>query len=203
MFYEITGKNICLQCWRPGFDPWVRKIPWRRKWQPTPVLLPGESHGGRSLLGYSPWDHKESDTTEWLHFHFIVDLPCVNFRCTAVKIHNILRQYFKESKLMPLQKNSTVEKNKGNQLQPFVWFMTLPCYARGVFRWAHSFQSQLGVVCRLTLSCKHIKQCRILSIVKNWTIGKAECRRTDAFKLRCWSRFLRVLGQQGDQTSQA
>ena len=38
--------------------------PWRRKWQPTPVLLPGNSHGWRSLVGYSPWSHKESDTTE-------------------------------------------------------------------------------------------------------------------------------------------
>ena len=43
-----------LQCGRPGFDPWVRKIPWRRKWQPTPVFLPGESHGRRSLVGYNP-----------------------------------------------------------------------------------------------------------------------------------------------------
>ena len=43
---------------------------WRRKWQSTPVLLPGESHGGRSLAGYSPWGHKKSDTTERLHFHF-------------------------------------------------------------------------------------------------------------------------------------
>ena len=41
---------------------------WRRKWQPTPVFLPGESHGGRSLVGYSPWGRKESDTTERLHF---------------------------------------------------------------------------------------------------------------------------------------
>ena len=46
------------------FDPWVRKIPWRRAWQPTPVFLPGESHGQRSLVGYSPWGHKELDTTE-------------------------------------------------------------------------------------------------------------------------------------------
>ena len=43
---------------------------WKRKWQPTPVLLPGESHGGRSLVGYSPWHRKELDTTERLHFHF-------------------------------------------------------------------------------------------------------------------------------------
>ena len=47
--------SVCLQCGRSGFDPWVRKIPWRRKWQPTPVFLPGESHGWRSLVGYSPW----------------------------------------------------------------------------------------------------------------------------------------------------
>ena len=49
-----------------GFDPWIRKIPWRRKWQPTPVFLPGESHGWRSLVGYSPWGRKELDTTERL-----------------------------------------------------------------------------------------------------------------------------------------
>ena len=42
------------------------EIPWRRQWQPTPVLLPGKSHGQRSLVGYSPWGHKESDTTERL-----------------------------------------------------------------------------------------------------------------------------------------
>ena len=55
------------QCRRPGFDPWVWKILWRRKWQLTPVLLPGKFHGQRSLVGYSPWCPKESDTTEQLH----------------------------------------------------------------------------------------------------------------------------------------
>ena len=49
------------------FNPWIGKISWRRKWQPTPVLLPGKSHGQRSLVGYSPWDGKESDMTEQLH----------------------------------------------------------------------------------------------------------------------------------------
>ena len=47
-----------------GFNFWVRKIPWRRKWQPTPVFLPGEAHGQRILEGYSPWGCKELDTTE-------------------------------------------------------------------------------------------------------------------------------------------
>ena len=45
---------------RPSFDPWVGKIPWRRRWQPTPVFLPGEFHGQRSLGSYSPWGHKET-----------------------------------------------------------------------------------------------------------------------------------------------
>ena len=48
------------------FDPWLGKIPWRRKWQPSPVLLPGESNAQRSLAGYRPWVHKEADRTERL-----------------------------------------------------------------------------------------------------------------------------------------
>ena len=52
------------------FYLWVEKIPWRRKWQPTPVFLPGKFHGQRNLVGYSPWGHKELATTEQLHFHF-------------------------------------------------------------------------------------------------------------------------------------
>ena len=49
---------------RHGLNPWIGKIPWRRKWQPAPVFLLGAFHGQRSLAGYSPWDRKESDTTE-------------------------------------------------------------------------------------------------------------------------------------------
>ena len=58
--------HACRRHQRPGFDPWVRKIPWRRKWQPIPVFLLGEFYGQRSLAGHSPWGHKESDTTERL-----------------------------------------------------------------------------------------------------------------------------------------
>ena len=50
----------CRRCWRCEFDPWVEKIPWRRKWQPTPVFLPGKSHGEMRLTGYSPCGCKES-----------------------------------------------------------------------------------------------------------------------------------------------
>ena len=67
---------LCLQCRRHrtlGFDPWVGKIPWRRKWQPTPVFLPGESHGQWSLAGYTLWGRKESDVTEvTYHAHSVV-----------------------------------------------------------------------------------------------------------------------------------
>ena len=52
---------------RVGFDPWFGKIPWCRKSQPTSLFLPGIFHGQRSLAGYSPWGHKESDTTNHTH----------------------------------------------------------------------------------------------------------------------------------------
>ena len=57
-------RRSCLWCGKLGLDPWVRKIPWRKEWQPTPVFLPGISHGQRSLVGYSPRGCKELDTTE-------------------------------------------------------------------------------------------------------------------------------------------
>ena len=59
----LVVKNAPFQCNRHRFNPWVGKIPWR-KWQPTPIFLPGESHGQRSLAGYCPWGWKEWDTTE-------------------------------------------------------------------------------------------------------------------------------------------
>ena len=62
--FGSDGKESACQSKRPGFGPWVRKVPQRGKWQPTSVFLPGESHGQRSLAGYSPWGHKGSDTTE-------------------------------------------------------------------------------------------------------------------------------------------
>ena len=67
------------------FDSWVRKIPWRRKWQPTPVFLPGEYHGHRSLVGYSPWDHKELNTTE----HIYWSLYCLWY--INIYLYNILK----------------------------------------------------------------------------------------------------------------
>ena len=56
--------------WNLAFLGWCHLLIWRRQWHPTPVLVPGKSHRRRSLVGCSPWGHEESDTTEWLNFHF-------------------------------------------------------------------------------------------------------------------------------------
>ena len=61
IFRAIYSKDL-----KGKFNPWVRKIPWRKKWQLTPVSLPRKSHGQRSMVGYSPWGRKESETTEQL-----------------------------------------------------------------------------------------------------------------------------------------
>ena len=53
-----VAKETTFQCKRLGFDPWTGKMPWKRKWQPTLVFLPGKSHGKRTLAGYSPWDYR-------------------------------------------------------------------------------------------------------------------------------------------------
>ena len=93
--------NICLQYGRPGFDSWVGKIPWRRKWLATSIFLPSEFlHGQGSLVGYSSWGCKESDMTGQLtHTHICVkgwvgieiycrnwfmQLWCMNFSCREV-----------------------------------------------------------------------------------------------------------------------
>ena len=90
-----AGKESTCQCLRhrrPRFDPWVEKISWRRKWQPTPVFLPGESRGWRSLVGYSPRGRKESDTTERLHFHFhyILSLKILDIKVLTIVRHECL-----------------------------------------------------------------------------------------------------------------
>ena len=92
----LRPQSVCLQCGRHWFDPWVRKILWRRKCQPTPVLLPGKSRGWRSVVGYSSWGRKESDMTEWLHFHFhtfilyIYICVCVCVLCIYLYLYKTL-----------------------------------------------------------------------------------------------------------------
>ena len=82
-----TVKNL-LAMRRPLLDSWVQKISWRREWQPTPVFLPGEFHGQRHLVGYSPWGRQESDMdmTEWLK-HKTPQME-ERFLCKILKSHN-------------------------------------------------------------------------------------------------------------------
>ena len=63
-------QHVCALSQSYCFFPEFALLFHRRQWQPTPVFLPGKSHGQRSLVGYSPWGREESDTTKWLHFHF-------------------------------------------------------------------------------------------------------------------------------------
>ena len=80
----LNGKKSTCQSRKHTFNPWIRKIPWRRKWQPTPVFLLGKTHRQRSLAGYSPWDHKKSDIAEcmqpssWIKGHFLRNLPMIS-----------------------------------------------------------------------------------------------------------------------------
>ena len=89
-----SGTDPPCQCGRHKrckFNPWVGKIPWRRAWQPTPVCLPGESHGQRSLASCSPWGRKESDTTE-VTWH----------SCTGSIVHDVA-PVIKKKPHLPLQ----------------------------------------------------------------------------------------------------
>ena len=84
---KLASLSLCCQTWLIGcFDvmvaqlskcnlPWPRLFRQRRQWHPTPELLPGKSHGWRSLVGCRPWGREESDMTERLHFHF--SLSCI------------------------------------------------------------------------------------------------------------------------------
>ena len=83
----LSGKESAWQYRRLMFDPWVGKIPWRRKWQPTPVFLARKPYGQRSWAGYSPWDHKELDTTQQLNNNNNVCV-CV---CVCVCLKNIVQ----------------------------------------------------------------------------------------------------------------
>ena len=67
-------KNTPANAGDLGLTPSLGRSPWRRKWQPTPVFLPGKSHGQRCLMSYSPWGPKESDMSEHTHTHSLTDL---------------------------------------------------------------------------------------------------------------------------------
>ena len=90
-----------------------REDPWRRAWQPTPVFLPGESHGQRSLAGYSPWGQKQSNTTEWLRHTYSIGVGNGNpLQCSCLEnpmdrgawqatVHGITKSWIRLNKMIP------------------------------------------------------------------------------------------------------
>ena len=104
--WRLSAQRICLQCRGPPAmqemqcNAWVGKIPWRRKWLPTPVVLPGKSHGQRSLAGHSPWGHQESDVSEQLN-----TLRCYSYRVSAF----VIKYVHKKSKLQKMKSRNRIQ----------------------------------------------------------------------------------------------
>ena len=107
--------RLCVKYRRRRFNPWVMKIPWRKKWQPIPVFLPGESYGQRSLAGYGPWGGKESDMTELLtHTPHLV---CTSLVAQMVK--NLLAM--QESRIWSLDWEDFLEKGMATHSGILAW----------------------------------------------------------------------------------
>ena len=97
LHWWLSGKESAYQCRTCGFHPWVGKIPWKRKWQPVPIFLPGKSQGQRSLACYSPWGHGHDlatkPTTLNRHYMYICEVM-LSGRLVAVslKVKKISRE---------------------------------------------------------------------------------------------------------------
>ena len=124
------NKASCLQCGRPGFNPWVGEILWRRKWQPTLVLLPGKSRGQRSMVGYSPQGHKESDTTDRLHF------TNINM---FLHLKDILQSVWLKKKKKKKTSNPYVRHGPAKQKER----QALPTMLEGLPWWSSGYESSL------------------------------------------------------------
>ena len=118
-----SGKESACQCRRHrrcGFDPWIGKISWRRKWQLTPVFLPGKSHGQRSLASYSPQGRQQSDTTEQRSTHAHVSV-CVSiytalYRKSSTEVQSPIGSTFRIEKVFRDCWGEKRTKNMGVQL---------------------------------------------------------------------------------------
>ena len=138
---------------------------------PTPALLPGKSHGWRSLVGCSPWGREELDTTEWLHCHFSLFMHWRRkWQPTPVFLPGESQGRGKESYDQPRYLDSIFKSRD----------ITLPTK-----------------VCLVTAMVFPV----VMYGCESWTVKKAKHARIDAFELWCWRRLLRVLWLQGDPTS--
>ena len=156
----------------------------RKQWHPTPVLLPGKSHGQRSLVGCSPWRREESHTIERLHFHF--SLSCIG-----------------EGNGNPLQCSCLENPRDGG-----VWWAAVYGVAQGWTRLKRLSSSsssrqhikkQRHYFGNKSLSSQSYGFSIVMYGGGSWTIKKAECQRIDAFELWCWRKLWEFLGLQGEK----
>ena len=139
--YCSSDSKDCLQCRRPGFNPRVGKFPWRREWLPTPVFLPGKSHGERSLVGYSPRGHKELDTTEWLihtHTHTDTHTPCCTVEHFKVYLFLVVGNIF-----FRLSLPSVLNLSLSNMVSRSPWLTSKSGhFSQAIFREMVAFQME-------------------------------------------------------------
>ena len=144
---HVAVKDFTSGSMVKNLSSWVGKIPWRREWQPALVFLPGESHGQRSLAGYSPWGHTESDTTEWLSTYTYIAYSSLNI---------ILFLIYK-----------TIPKHGIMQPCPaiYFWYLIIECWPLRCLK-GHAF---LFLSIR---TCRSYFDNFITSIIPCWTNGK-------------------------------
>ena len=125
----VSGKEPACQCRRHkrcGFDPWVRKNPWRREWHPTSVFLPGESHGLRILVGHSPWGCKESNRTEGLSTHtYQGSLKMICFTLWSLQVRKLLPQNRMRSPNIRSQISQVLDNTKWKSLPTELVFLSV------------------------------------------------------------------------------
>ena len=171
-------KNLPAMQETRGSIPGSGRSPGEGNWQPTPVLLPGESHGGRSLVGYSPWGHKESDTTEQLHFTSLQGF--ISWEIDGKTVETVSDFILGGSKI-------TADGDCSHEIKRRLLL------GRKVMTNLDSiFKSR-----DITLPTKvRLVKAMVFPVVmygcESRTVKKAEHRRIDAFEVWCWRRLLRV-----------
>ena len=167
------------------FNVFPMKLPQRRRWHPTPVLLPGKSHGPRSLVGCSPWGRYKSDTTEQLHFHF--PLSCIGEGNGNTLQNSCLENprdggawwaavYGVTKSQTWLKGLSSSSSSRGNRIE----------VVSSTFYFLYSILKPRDITLPTNVP---IVKAMVFQVVmyrcKSWVIKKAECWRMYAFKLWC------------------
>ena len=128
-------ESICqsTRCKRHRFDPWVGKIHWKRKWQPTPIFLPGEFHQQRSLVGYSPWAAKsQTRLRDWGHPGWYMEFLFIHL------VFSLFRFFKKNKKVCPISAFSPFPDLRDKDRSGFGIYNTLSYLFQSIYPWAHT-----------------------------------------------------------------